>query len=58
METPARDGGEATKAGKGPLRRRLIEDLTVRGLAPPTQRGYLTAVAGRHTNARAGFTEN
>src|SRR3546814_11678878 len=28
-----------------PLRRRLIEDMTVRGFTPATQRGYLRAVA-------------
>ena len=28
-----------------PLRRRMIEDMTVRGFTPDTQRGYLTAVA-------------
>ena len=58
METPARDGGEATKAGKGQLRRRMIEGMTVRGFAPSTQRGYLAAAARRPTNAHAGFTKN
>ena len=28
-----------------PLRQRMIEDMTVRGFTPDTQRGYLTAVA-------------
>src|SRR3546814_7314212 len=28
-----------------PLRRRFIEDMTVRGFTPATQRGYLRAVA-------------
>jgi site-specific recombinase XerD len=28
----------------GPLRRRMTEDMTVRGFAPSTQRGYLAAV--------------
>jgi hypothetical protein len=27
-----------------PLRQRMIEDMTVRGFAPGTQRGYLAAV--------------
>ncbi len=27
-----------------PLRRRMIEDMTVRGFTPDTQRGYLRAV--------------
>ncbi|MDE1012504.1 MAG: site-specific integrase [Paraburkholderia fungorum] len=29
----------------GPLRQRMIEDMTVRGFTPGTQRGYLTAVS-------------
>ena len=29
-----------------PLRRRMIEDITVRNLAPATQQSYLYAVAG------------
>ena len=29
----------------GPLRRRFIEDMTVRGFTPATQRGYLRTVA-------------
>jgi integrase/recombinase XerD len=29
----------------GPLRRRMIEDMTVRNLSPATQRSYVHAVA-------------
>ncbi len=29
-----------------PLRRRMIEDMTVRGFTPATQRGYIGAVRG------------
>jgi integrase/recombinase XerD len=32
-------------AEMSPLRRRMIEDMTVRNLWPPTQRSYLNAVS-------------
>ena len=32
-------------AGISPLRRRMIEDMTVRNLSPATQRSYLAAVS-------------
>jgi len=34
-----------TKTTISPLRQRMIEDMTVRGFTPGTQRGYLAAVA-------------
>ena len=35
-----------TKRPLSPLRHRMIEDMTVRGFTPSTQRGYLAAVTG------------
>ena len=35
-----------TKRPISPLRHRMIEDMTVRGFTPSTQRGYLAAVTG------------
>jgi len=32
-------------ADLSPLRRRLIEDMTVRNLSPATQRSYISAVS-------------
>jgi integrase/recombinase XerD len=32
-------------AAMSPLRRRMIEDMTVRNLSPATQRSYVSAVA-------------
>jgi hypothetical protein len=32
-------------AEKSPLRRRMIEDMTIRNLSPATQRSYLHAVS-------------
>ena len=39
----------------GPLRRRMIEDITIRNLSPPTQQSYLYAVAkfSRHCGGRS-----
>ncbi len=34
-----------TKQSISPLRRRMIEDMTVRGFTPSTQRRYLAAVS-------------
>ena len=33
-----------TKTAISPLRQRMIDDMTVRGFTPSTQRGYLVAV--------------
>lgn len=39
-----------------PLRRRMVEDMTIRNLSPMTQRSYLHAVEGysRHFGRNAG----
>jgi integrase/recombinase XerD len=34
-----------TEKAISPLRRRLVEDMTVRGFTPATQRGYVRTVA-------------
>ena len=37
-----------------PLRRRMIEDMTIRNLSPATQRSYISAISklSRHSAAR------
>jgi integrase/recombinase XerD len=35
-----------TEAPISPLRRRMIEDMTIRKFAPRTQEGYIRAVKG------------
>jgi hypothetical protein len=35
-----------TEAPVGPLRRRMIEDMTIRKFAPRTQEGYIRAIKG------------
>ena len=35
-----------TDEAMSPLRRRMIEDMTIRKLAPKTQRGYIRTVNG------------
>src|ERR1700739_3982817 len=51
-----------TEAPVSPLRRRMIEDMTIRKFAPRTQEGYIRAVKGFSvflgaSPARAGFAE-
>ncbi len=43
----------------GPLRRRMSEDVTVRGFTPCTQRGYLAAAEANRRNhpATAGVRQ-
>ena len=45
MLSPQPWTGEPPMTEMSPLRRRMIEDMTVRNLSPATQRSYVHAVA-------------
>ena len=41
-----------TDEAMSPLRRRMIEDMTIRKLAPKTQQGYIRTMPRRVSNTR------
>jgi hypothetical protein len=46
-----------TDQAMSPLRRRMIEDMTIRKLAPKTQQGYIVPFVGRTLIGRGAVTE-